>query len=42
MHAVKWKPFSMINKGKNLIKKFNRIIWRHPLIRKQSQVPFSN
>ena len=42
MHVVEWKLFSMINKDKNLINKFNRNIWRHPLIRKYSHVPFKN
>ena len=33
MHAVDWALKAMINKNKNLIKKFNRK-WRHPLNRK--------
>ena len=41
MHAVEWKLFSMNKKDKNLIKKFNRNNWRHPLIRKYSHVPFN-
>ena len=42
MHVVEWKLFSMINKDKNLINKFNRNNWRHPLIRNYSHVPFKN
>ena len=33
MHAVEWKINAMINKDKNLIRKFIRN-WRHPLNRK--------
>ena len=40
MYAVEWKLFSMINKDKNSINKFNCNKWRHPLIRKYSHVPF--
>ena len=41
LHAVECKLFSMNNKDKNLLMKINRNKWRHPLIRKHSQIPFS-
>ena len=41
MHTVEWKLFSLINKDKVLITKFNRNKWRHPLIRKFSHFTFN-
>ena len=40
MHAVEWKLLGMISKDKNLMNIFNRNNWRHPIIRKYSQVLF--
>ena len=42
MHKVEWKLFSLTNKDKNLINKFNHNNWRHPFTRKYSNVPFNN
>ena len=40
MHAVEWKLNAMNNKKKGLINKLDSN-WRHPLIKKFSQIPFN-
>ena len=41
MLAVGWKLFSIFNKDKNSINKFNCKNWLHPIFRKYSHIPFN-